>query len=114
MIRLLSNQEYQATFESPMQDVTATAQPIVDIWPYVNLLVQNKIVAPHVFIDELVEYVYRNGNATYDHVLLPTDSEKLFIVIVVSTNQAAIYGHYLLDLAQEYGIKDQLPDFPQA
>jgi len=114
MIRLLSNQEYNTTFKSPMLDVTATAQPVVDIWPYVDLLVQTKVVSPYVFHNELIACVYRNGNATYDHILLPTDSEHRFIVVVVNINQATIYGYYLLDLAQEYGIEYKLPDVPKA
>ena len=88
--------------------VTATAQPVVDIWPYVNSLMQNRVVSPYVFQNELVECVYRNGNATYDHVLLPTDSENRFVVVVVSINQATIYGHYLLDLDQEYGYRGEI------
>lgn len=97
-----------------MLDVTATAQPLVDIWPYVDLLVQNKVVSPYVFHNELIACVYRNGNATYDHVLLPTDGEHRFIVVVVNINQTTIYGYYLLDLDQEYGIEYKLPDVPKA
>ena len=89
---------------SGMYDVTDSAVPVVDIWPYVELLVDNGRVLTYVFHEGLVEKVYRNREGLFEHVLLPTDNANCYIVLVVDLSSKAINGHYRLDLNNEYGI----------
>lgn len=88
-----------------MTDVTDTAEPVVDIWPYVKELVDANMVSAYVFNNNLVEKVYRNDTSTFDHILLPTDEGNVFIVIVAELTKAAIFGHYLLDLVKDYSLE---------
>ena len=81
-----------------MVDVTETAEPAVDIWPYVRLLVQENIVSSYVLKNSLVEKVYRSKGNRYDHVLLPTARENYFIVLLVDITAKATIGHYFLDI----------------
>lgn len=85
-----------------MHDVTTTAEPTVDIWGYVAILVKENIVAQYTYVKNLVEYVYRNDSATFEHVLLPTEHENVFIVVVVDLVNKSILGHYKLDLNELY------------
>ena len=87
-----------------MEDVTEIAEPEIDIWPYISQLNREGLVLDHVYHNQLAEKVYRNGSNTFDHILLPTDNQNRFIVIVVNLLQATIKGHYELDLNKEYGI----------
>ena len=36
--RLLSVEEFEACFAQPMRNVTENAEPVLDIWPYVDSL----------------------------------------------------------------------------
>ena|ERR1700761_94897 len=98
----LSKEEYKETMGLKMIDITVSAEPIVDIWSYVRGLVYEEIVSPYVLENNLVEKVYRDSSSSFDHILLPTSNENVFIVIIVSINKLNIYGHYKLDLAKEY------------
>ncbi len=102
MTRALSKQEFIDTMRSRMLDFSDTAEPVVDIWPYVAELVDQDIVTSTVLDENLVEKVYRNIDYTYEHVLLPTSDPTIFIVIVVDRNLPSIYGHYRLNLTNEY------------
>ncbi len=105
-INQLTNQEFQSTMAESMIDVTESAEPVVDIWPYVFELKKENVALDYVYNNQLVEKVYRNGLNTFDHVLLPTDDQNMFIVIVVDLGQPSIRGHYLLDLSKEYQISN--------
>jgi hypothetical protein len=103
---MLTEKEYRETMTDKMLDVTATAEPIVDIWPYVKQLTKDKIVLDHVYDNQLVETVYRNDTGTFDHVLLPADNSNEFVIIIVDLKQKKIKGHFRLDLNKEYGLKN--------
>lgn len=104
MTKLLTEIEFKSTFTSKMLDVTQTAEPVVNIWPYVQQLTADKIVDQYIFDNGLVEKVYRNQTNTFDQVLLPTPDQNIFVVIVVDIVNNIIKGHYQLDLNKEYGL----------
>jgi hypothetical protein len=103
MIVALTPQQFKGTMNN-MVDVTETAEAIVDIWPYVEVLVKKDIVHKYVFENQLIESVSRNDTCTYEHVLLPTAEPDTFIVIVIDLIRQAIFGHFKLDLKKEYGL----------
>jgi len=104
LTKTLSEKEYKETMGTKMTDVTQKAEPIVDIWAYVKDLVYENIVSEYVLKNNLVEKVYRNDTSSFDHILLPTSDENVFIVIVVKIGNATIFGHYKLDLSKEYSL----------
>lgn len=101
--RQLDATEFQATYSAPMRDVSATATNVIDIWPYVAAIPAAELFGNTV-IDGCVEHVYRNGNDTFDHVLVPTGRKNVFLAVVVDLVRDAILGHHLLDLNLEYGL----------
>ena len=100
----LTKEEYLSTMKDKMFDVTLTAEPSVDIWDYVKELVSENVVNVTVLQNFTVESVYRNGDNTFHHVLLPTSDQNCFIVIIVDLNNKSIKGHYRLDLNSEYSL----------
>jgi len=94
----LSRSQFEATLATPMENVTLTAGPTADIWPYVAQLVTDGLVLPLVYENRLVEKVYRNRADAIDQVLLPTPRKNEFVVILVKATAHEIYGHYLLDM----------------
>src|SRR4051812_14900729 len=101
---LLSEIQFKATFGNKMVDVTETAEPVVDIWPYVNQLVQIVPELIHTAESGVVDNVYRNSIATFDHVVLPTSRKGVVCVIVVDIKAANVFGHHLLDMNELYGL----------
>jgi hypothetical protein len=104
LTKQLTEIEFRNTFGNKMTDVTETAEPVVDIWNYVEELVQQKLVDNYVYANNLVEKVYRDDTSTFDHVLLPTGKPNIFITLVVDLTSETIFGHIKLDLNQEYGL----------
>jgi len=104
MTTILTEKEFKETMMDKMVDVTSTAEPIVDIWPYVQQLTRDKEVSNYVYDNQLVEMVSRNDKGTFDHVLLPTDDKNIFVVIIVDLRNEKVKGHFRLDLNKEYGL----------
>jgi len=100
----LTKDEFKNTFTDRMIDVTDSAEPVLDIWPYVRQLAEYNIVAATIADDELVEYVYRTDTSTFDHILLSSSQSNLYIVIVVDILEIVIVGYYDLDLNSEYDL----------
>ena len=106
MTQELSEIEFKNSFGNGMTDITEIEidEP-VDIWNYVKLLTENQIVNRIVYEKELVEKVYRNDLKTFDHILLPTEKQNVFLTIVVDLEKKEVFGHKFLDLNKEYGIE---------
>ncbi|GAB2474265.1 hypothetical protein GCM10011375_24710 [Hymenobacter qilianensis] len=100
----LSLEDYNQTFQSPMQDVTSTAEQIVDIWPYVDVI-------PAIDLDGFeimdVVYVYLNPNGLFEHVFIGTQDKNVFLVIIINTSELKIQGHYLLNLVEMYSLTEE-------
>lgn len=101
--RQLDATEFEATFAAPMRDVLATATNVLDIWPYVTAIPAAELLG-NTIVDGCVEHVYRNGNDTFDHVLVVTRTKNVFLTVVVDLVRNTIFGHHLLDLNLEYGL----------
>ncbi|QDA59261.1 hypothetical protein [Hymenobacter jejuensis] len=101
--RLLSDDEFQQTFCDPMQNVTESADPQLDIWPYVDAITPNDLNG-HIIENGIVELVYRSGDQRFDHVLIPAKKPNVFLVIVVDLSCNLVHGHLILDLRESYGI----------
>ncbi|GAB2864024.1 hypothetical protein [Hymenobacter ruber] len=87
-----------------MQNVTDTAEEIVDIWPYVDAIPQEDLEG---FTLRDVAYVYLNPDGNYLHVLIATEDKNVVLVVVIETSTPKIYGHHLLDLVKLYGLDEE-------
>ncbi len=101
MPEALSEAVFNAAFTAPMHDVTAEAEAIIDIWPYVDSLSDADLrdLQPHD-----VEYVYRDAGGHFEHVLIGTCRENYYLAIVIDLKKSELIGHHLLDLAKLYGL----------
>jgi len=106
MTNKLTEAEFKETFGSGMTNITELEiDDPIDIWKYAHELTQNGELNSYVYERELVEYVYRNNSNTYDQILLPSEKQNVFLVIVIDILKNEIYGHRLLDLNKEFGVK---------
>jgi len=100
--RLLTAEEFEHCFAAPMQNVTADADPKVDIWPYVDSLDLDAIGLPSI---NDVHYVYRDASDRFDQVLIGTGRFNTLLAIVVDRHLQSIVGHHLLDLNEKYNVR---------
>ena len=103
--KLLSDKEFHATMVDPLCEPPATddSKP-VDIWLYIESIPESDF-ENHSIGDNDVEMVRRTGDGKYDHVLIPTETKNVYLVILVDIGQGQVHGHHLLNLNQKYGIQ---------
>ena len=104
MTKELTEDEFKSTFGEEMLDMTEKEIDPIDIWPYVKELKDQNLITTKTYESEIVDYVYRDNNDSFDHVLIPTDRENKYIAVIVDLHKKSIYGHYHLDLNKEYGM----------
>ena len=106
-LRQLTREEYEATFREPMRDVTTTADEVVELWPYAEQAL--RALFPHVCnCAHDVEAIYETGDSAYQHVLIPSHEQNVYLSVIVDKPQRSILGHYRLDLNALYGFAPEV------
>jgi hypothetical protein len=103
--RKMSVEAFNDTFQAPMQDVTATAEQLLNIWPYVDAIPLTDLDG---FALDDVAYVYLNPSGNYQHVLIATENKNVFLVIVIDVKWVKIQGYHLLNLIELYGLAEEI------
>ena len=104
MVKQLNEEQYLSTMGNKMNNVTESAEPLVNIWNYAKQLLKNNLISEDGFSKKYVEAVYENTERTYQHILLFTNQKNFYAVIVVDIVHKTILGHYILDLNEKYGL----------
>ena len=86
-----------------MTDVTNTADEVVNVWPYVEIVLSTEFAEQETDSWD-VEFVYINQPKSYQHILINTQIENAYLVIVVDVIGKSIFGHHFLNLNQKYGL----------
>jgi hypothetical protein len=105
--RLLTKEEFAATFSERMEDITGREDSVsptgvLDIQPYLAAI-PSADLRGHA-AESWAERVYRSEDGRYDHVLFQTETKNVFLAVVVNLVSDNVLGHYLLDLNAEYGL----------
>jgi hypothetical protein len=101
--KLLTKEKYNSTM-GKIQEIALSEVIVFNIWPYVDKLKLKKIVSKKIKEQELIHKIYRNSTGEFEHILLSTEKENHFVVILVDRSKKKIMGYYLLDLNGEYGL----------
>jgi hypothetical protein len=102
-LRVLSEERFLETFFPPMQEVTKSAEEIVDIWEYTEAVLSSEFSGRDTQGWD-VAYAYRSSSNAWLHVLVATDVPDAYIVIVIDVAKREILGHHFLNLRQKYGL----------
>jgi hypothetical protein len=100
-VRRLTKQKYLGTFAEPMQEIPATppaSTPLrieIDIWGYVAAI-PSAAMEGHRVARQSVERTFRSSDGQYEHRLLPTEAEGIYLVVVVDLIGDRVYGHRML------------------
>ncbi|MFC4748666.1 hypothetical protein [Flavobacterium branchiicola] len=96
--KLLNKEKYTATASGKMTEIALSDKNIFNIWPYISKLKSAKILSHKIKESQLVHKVYRNSTADFEHILLSTEKENHFVVIVADRNKKKTVGYFLYDL----------------
>ncbi|KIC01673.1 hypothetical protein OA88_12855 [Flavobacterium sp. JRM] len=95
--KLLTEEKYSSTMLGKMTEITVFDN-IFNIWPYVSKLKSAKVLSHKIKESQLVHKVYRNSTEDFEHILLPTEKENHFIIIVADRHKKKTIGYFLHDL----------------
>ncbi|MEO8253243.1 MAG: hypothetical protein ABI554_02565 [Flavobacterium sp.] len=99
---MLEKENYSAATVGKMIEIPTTDPSIFNIWPYVSQLKSAKILSNKIKEHELVSKVYRDVNDEFEHILLATEKENHFVVLVVDRNKKKMLGYFILDSNNVY------------
>jgi len=105
-VKRLTEPEYRATFGPRMVRAGPDEPPPFDFWPYFDAI-------PRADFDGFdctagqVQWVYRDSNGKFEHVLVSSQDPNVFLVLVLDRHSGTVVGHRLLNLRNEYGLDDQ-------
>jgi hypothetical protein len=102
--KLLTKEKYNSTMIGKMEEKRLAEVIVFNIWPYVDKLKFKKIVSGKIKEQELIYKIYRNSMGEFEHILLSTEKENNFVVIIIDRNKKKIMGYFLLDLNGEYDL----------
>jgi serine/threonine-protein kinase RIO1 len=95
--KLLTEEKYNATMSGKMTEITVSDKSIFNIWPYISKLKSAKVLSHKIKESQLVHKVYRNSTDDFEHILLSTEKENHFVVIVANRNKKKTVGYFLHD-----------------
>lgn len=99
-VRLLTREQFDACFEAPMQRLDG-AMHLPDIDPYIEEVLSSE---PSLQRVGDIQSIYRDARGRVDQVLLETEQDERHLVLMVDVARSAIFGHFLIDFKEEYGI----------
>ena len=99
-VRLLTREEFDACFKAPMRRLDAAVH-LPEIDHYIDEVVAAEPLLKHVGD---IHAIYRDALDRVDQVLLETGLDQRYLVLMVDVARSVIFGHFLIDLKQEYGI----------
>ena len=107
MVKELSRDQYLATFVPPMRRLAADDESYkpIPLGDYVAECIQ-EITPPPEREQLQIQHVYLNDDQSFYHVLIDYGLANQFLVIVVDCKREIVFGHFFLDLNDEYGLHE--------
>ncbi|MEN2414516.1 hypothetical protein [Flavobacterium mesophilum] len=96
--KLLTQEKLAETTHGKMTEIAISDKSMFNIWPYISKLKMAKILSNKIKESELVHKVYRNSTEDFEHILLSTEKENHFVVIVADRNKKKTIGYFIHDL----------------
>lgn len=105
LTNLLSNEAFHATMVAPLKaPADCVEEGACDIWQYIEAIPESDF-EEYSIGDNDVEMVRRTGDQKFDHVLIPTNTKNVYLVIVVVLSNNRVLGHHVLNLNEKYGLE---------
>ncbi len=93
----LTDDAFRSTMAEPMKAPPAVGfSENCNIWQYIEAIPDKQLSGFSLGEKIRVEVVYRTGDLKYDHVLIPTLTANVYLVIVIELSSNSVFGHHLL------------------
>jgi hypothetical protein len=76
---------------------------VLDLEPYLRA-VAGELAPLELLPDRPPAAVYQTSDGCFDHVLYSCNRSNVYLVVVVAVREGQVHGHFVLDLAEEYGL----------
>ena len=87
-----------------MRRLSQSEEPPFAFWNYFENIPASHF-ENHDCSEGMVDSVYEDQSARYQHILVRSDSKNVFMVMVLDLENRDVLGHRLLSLNEEYGIE---------
>lgn len=94
---LLDQAAFLATQTIPMNNITQTADEIVDLWAYADIVIEELYHSCTAW-EWVVRWIYESTDGEYQHIGIPVPLDNTYLVVVVCKPERRILGHHILDL----------------
>lgn len=101
-MKKLTQEEFKSTINDPF--ALDEGQPTFDFWSYVDDIPREDYEG-HDCSEGNVYKVYRMNENDFEHVLIYSNTENVFLAIVNDLENSKVYGHCLLDFNKVNGEK---------
>ena len=108
LMRQLDDEQFRATFSLKMHDVEPDSTAMADILPCVGGISSDRLEG-FAFGDLCVARVYRDDSGLFEHYLVTTTSENVFVVLVRDRVKQLFTGYHVLNLNAKYGLPTPPP-----
>lgn len=106
---LLTDDVFHSTMVDPMKAPPEYGEEEpCDIWQYIEAIPESDFAGFSIAGSD-VERAYRTGDHKYDHVLIPTKTKNVYLVVVVDLSLHRVFGHHVLNLNEKYGLDTPEP-----
>jgi len=103
----LDQTTFQQTFGARMLRIPADEAAPFDFWSYVDAIPEGDYCG-YDCSEGSVQWVWQSEDMRYEHVLIDSaEDPDVFMVIVLDLVEGSVFGHRLLDLKSEYGLRDE-------
>lgn len=100
----LTEAEFMATMADPMGPVRDAHELPAGFWEYVDDIgdsdLDGRSVGPE------IAHSYADPTDQWHHLLIATDEDQVFLVVILDSVNNAIRGHHVLDLPRLYGLRE--------
>jgi len=88
-----------------MRQVSPDESAPFEFWSYVDAIPAEDF-QNHDCSAGSVQWVWRSGDGRYEHVLVDShDDADVFMAVVLDLHNQEVFGHRLLDMKAEYGLR---------
>ncbi len=104
-MKKLTQDEFLATLAAPMIEVPLDAPPPFEFWNYFDEIPKADFDGLDCG-DESVTYAWNHPDGTFQHVLVDSNRENAFMVLVLDLKKNRVYGHRVLTVSDEYEVSE--------
>jgi hypothetical protein len=79
---------------------------VIELGPYLEAIPESHFAGMRLIPSAPPTAVYRSEDGRFDHVLYPCNRSNVYLVVVVALRPDRVHGHFILDLAKEYGLDE--------